>query len=78
MKELIRLGDFKAVTVDAGDHYRVYKPLPTKAECLVCHGDSSKIPPKVSAMIKRKYPKDLAVGFMKGEFRGTVVAEIKK
>ena len=78
MKELVRIGDFKPVTVDAGNYYRVYKPLPAKADCLVCHGDSSKIPPKVSAMIKRKYPNDLAIGFMKGEFRGAVVAEIKK
>ncbi|NEW60608.1 DUF3365 domain-containing protein [Sulfurovum sp. bin170] len=78
MKELVRKGDFKAITVDAGDHYRVYKPLPTKGECLVCHGDSSKIPSKISEMINRKYPKDLAVDFAEGEFRGTVVAEIKK
>ncbi|SFV66616.1 Cytochrome c family protein [hydrothermal vent metagenome] len=78
MNELVRKGDFKPVTIDAGDHYRVYKPLPTKGECLVCHGDSSKIPSKVSEMIKRKYPKDLAIDFAEGEFRGAIVAEIKK
>jgi hypothetical protein len=78
MNELIRKGDFKPVTIDAGDHYRVYKPLPTKTECLVCHGDSSKIPKKVAEMTKRQYPKDLAIDFVKGEFRGAVVAEIKK
>ena len=78
MNELIRRGDFKPVTIDAGDHYRVYKPLPTKAECLVCHGDVSQIPKKVAEMTKRQYPKDLAVDFAEGEFRGVVVAEIKK
>ncbi len=78
MNELVRRGDFKPVTIDAGDHYRVYKPLQTKAECLVCHGDVSKVPEKVAAMTKRKYPKDLAVDFAEGEFRGAVVAEIKK
>jgi hypothetical protein len=78
MNELIRRGDFKPVTIDAGDHYRVYKPLPTKAECLVCHGDASHIPKKVAEMTKRQYPKDLAIDFTEGEFRGAVVAEIKK
>jgi hypothetical protein len=78
MNELIRKGDFKPVTVDVGAKYRVYKPLPTKAECIVCHGNSEEIPKKVSDMIKRKYPKDLAVDFAKGEFRGVIVAEIIK
>jgi len=78
MNELIRKGDFKPVTVDVGTKYRVYKPLPTKAECIVCHGNSEEIPKKVSDMIKRKYPKDLAVDFAKGEFRGVIVAEIAK
>jgi hypothetical protein len=78
MNELIRKGDFKPVTIDAGDHYRVYKPLPSKAECLACHGDSSNISEKVSAMIKRKYPKDLAIDHIQGDFRGVVVAKITK
>lgn len=78
MNELVRKGDFKPITIDAGDHYRVYKPLPTKGECLVCHGDSSHIPKKVSEMIKRKYPKDLAIDHISGDFRGVVVAKIQK
>jgi len=78
MNELVRRGDFKPVTIDAGDHYRVYKPLPTKNECLVCHGDAEAIPKKVSEMLKRKYPKDLAIDHIAGDFRGVVVAKIKK
>jgi Pyruvate/2-oxoacid:ferredoxin oxidoreductase delta subunit len=78
MNEFVRKGDFKPVTIDAGDHYRVYKPLATRAECLVCHGDSSYIPEKVSAMIKRKYPKDLAIDHVSGDFKGVVVAKISK
>jgi len=78
MNELIRKGDFKPITVDVGSKYRVYKPLPTNAECIVCHGNSEEIPKKVSEMIKRNYPKDLAVDFAKGEFRGVIVAEIIK
>jgi hypothetical protein len=79
MQDFTQKGDFtKPVTIDAGTHYRVYKPLSIKKPCLTCHADSSKIPPKVSAMIKKSYPKDLAIGFIEGEFRGVVVAEIQK
>jgi len=78
MNELIRRGDFKPVTIDVGDKYRVYKPLPTKTECLVCHGSVTDIPKKVADMNKRQYPKDLAIDFVKGEFRGVVIAEILK
>lgn len=78
MNELIRKGDFKPLTIEVEDKYRVYKPMPTNAECLVCHGDVSKIPKKISEMNKRQYPKDLAVDFAEGEFRGVIVAEIQK
>jgi len=70
--------DFKPVVVEQADHYRVYKPLPTKKACLICHGDSTNISPIISTIIKNKYPNDLATGFRLGEFRGAVVAEIQK
>jgi len=70
--------DFKPIAVDMGDHYRVYKPLKTKQSCLLCHGDTNQISPKIVKMIQAKYPHDLAVGFKLGEFRGAVVAEIRK
>jgi hypothetical protein len=78
MYRLQAVNDGKPVAVDMGDKYRVYKPLKMKASCLLCHGNSSQISPKLKKMIQTKYPHDLAVGFGIGEFRGAVVAEIQK
>lgn len=78
MQTLKERADFKPVVIEMNDHYRVYKPLPAKIECLVCHGDVSQIPPKVMEGIKRDYPKDLATGYSQGEFKGAIIAEILK
>jgi hypothetical protein len=43
---------------------------------LACHGENIK--PEVQALITKSYPKDLASGFKEGDFRGVVIAEIKK
>lgn len=78
MELLQNTTDFKPVAVELGDHYRVYKPIKMEQPCLVCHGDVNEMEPQVVKMIKEKYPKDMATDFIEGEFRGTVVAEIKK
>jgi len=78
MYRFLALNDGKPVAVDMGDKYRVYKPLKTKAKCLLCHGDINQMSPKVLQIIKTKYPHDLATGFKLGEFRGAVVAEFSK
>jgi len=78
MYRLQAVKDFKPVAVDMGDSYRIYKPLKTKRSCLLCHGDRDQISPKIRKMIQSKYPHDLATGFKLGDFRGAVVAEIKK
>jgi len=68
----------KPLVVDLGDQYRVYKPLAVKQACLLCHGARNDISPELVKMIDRTYPKDMATGFELGEFRGVVVAEVKK
>ncbi|MCH9739943.1 MAG: DUF3365 domain-containing protein [Epsilonproteobacteria bacterium] len=78
MQVLATKSDFKPVAVEMSNHYRVYKPLPTKKPCLICHADSSQMEPQVLKSIKERYPKDLATGFAEGEFRGVIVAEIQK
>jgi len=55
---------------------RIYKALPAKQECLICHGEN--ISPAVKKVILKSYPKDLATGFKLGDFRGVVVSEIKR
>jgi len=78
MYRLQALNDGKPVAVDMGSTYRVYKPLKMKSSCLLCHGDTTQISPKVLKMIRTKYPHDLATGFKLGEFRGAVVSEFQK
>lgn len=68
----------KPLVVEMPDHYRVYKALDMKQACTACHGDIETMSPKLVKMIDKLYPKDLATGLKLGEFRGTVVAELKK
>lgn len=78
MNEIIASKDFAPVLVEMNDSYRVYKPLPMAQPCMACHGDLKTMNPKTVAKIKKYYPNDLANGFKLGDFRGVVVAEIKK
>lgn len=68
----------KPLVVEMDNHYRVYKALDMKQPCMACHGDIEKMSPELVKMIDKIYPKDLATGLKLGEFRGVVVAEIKK
>ncbi len=62
--------------VQTKDAWRVYKPLIIKPLCLKCHGRH--IDKEVMRKIAATYPKDSATGYRLGEFRGVVIAEIKK
>ncbi len=64
------------LVVDMGDSYRVYKALEVKQPCLACHGEN--ISQDLQKMLIKKYPTDMATNFKLGDFRGAVVAEIKK
>ena len=77
MEHFLDTKDFKeAQVVDMGDHYRVYKALTIKQPCLICHGQN--ISPDLRKILDKRYPKDMATNFKLGEFRGAVVAKIKK
>lgn len=78
MNQIISSKTISPVMIKTEDGYRVYKALPTQQPCLACHGDMNTMNPKTVAKIKKYYPKDLATGFKLGDFRGVVVAEIKK
>ncbi len=58
--------------------YRVYKPLLIGKACMKCHGDEAKISSEIKAVITKVYPKDMAMNFKEGDFRGVIVSEIKK
>lgn len=78
MDEFVAKNSFKPLVVDIGDQYRVYKPLKVKQSCILCHGARNDMNKEVVKMIDRNYPKDKATGFEIGEFRGVVVADMKK
>lgn len=52
------------------------EPIYTGAPCLKCHGDDKSIPPAVSALLAKTYPKDQAKGFAAGQFRGIFWVEM--
>ena len=77
MERFVNSNNFKKpLIVEMSDHYRVYKALPVKQPCLKCHGEN--ISKELQGMITRSYPKDMATNFKLGEFRGVVVAKVKK
>jgi len=77
MERFLASHDFKEpLVVDMGDYYRVYKALAVKKACLACHGEH--ISQDLQKMLIQKYPNDMATNFKLGEFRGAVVAKVKK
>ncbi len=77
MERFLASNNFKEpLVVDMGDSYRVYKALEVKKPCLACHGEH--ISQDLQKMLIRKYPTDMATNFKLGDFRGAVVAKIKK
>lgn len=77
MERFLASQNFKEpLVVEMPNHYRVYKALAIKPVCLACHGTN--ISKDLQTMLHDKYPTDMATGFKLGEFRGVVVAELKK
>ena len=77
MERFLASSNFKEpLVVEMPNHYRVYKALAMKQPCLACHG--SNISEDLGKMLEKSYPKDMATHFKLGEFRGVVVAEVKK
>ncbi len=77
MERFVASKSFKEpLVVEMPNQYRVYKALKIKQPCLACHG--SNISEDLGKMLEKSYPKDMATDFKLGEFRGVVVAEIKK
>jgi hypothetical protein len=54
----------------AKPEWRVYRPIATKAECLVCHGDPAAQSPALRAALRTRYPADAATGYAADQWRG--------
>ena len=63
------------IKIPDGNYTRYYKPLLVQDACLKCHGES--VSDEIKAKIKEHYPKDIAVGFKNGDFRGVIVSRVK-
>lgn len=56
--------------------WRVYRPLATLKQCLVCHGPADSLDSAVSAALNKLYPDDAAVNYHHGEWRGVIRVSI--
>ncbi len=54
----------------AAPEWRVYRPIATKAECLVCHGDTATQSPALRTALQTRYPADAATGYAADQWRG--------
>jgi hypothetical protein len=54
----------------AAPEWRVYRPIATKAECLVCHGDPATQSPALRTALQTRYPTDAALGYAADQWRG--------
>lgn len=50
--------------------WRVYRPIATKPECLVCHGDPAAQSPELRTALQTRYPADAASGYTADQWRG--------
>lgn len=62
--------------VEEGSMTRIYKPIVTETACLKCHGNN--VSKEIQSEIAARYPKDKAMAFEEGSFRGVIVAKINK
>ena len=63
------------IKIPDGNYTRYYKPLLIQDVCLKCHGDN--VSDELKSKIKEAYPKDMALGFKNGDFRGVIVSRVK-
>jgi hypothetical protein len=62
--------------VNLGDRVGVIRPVEEAAICSGCHGPADRLEPRVRKELQDRYPADRATGFMPGEIRGWLWAEI--
>jgi hypothetical protein len=56
---------------------RFYRPLRVQPLCVRCHGTADQLDPSVAAILRERYPNDLATGYRDGDLRGVIRVEIR-
>ncbi|MCS7297868.1 MAG: DUF3365 domain-containing protein [Bacteroidia bacterium] len=71
-KSFASSGEKQSIVIPMEDGtLRYYRPIfLSMSQCLKCHGKSEDIDGEALAEIRKRYPKDQAVGFALGELRG--------
>jgi hypothetical protein len=70
--------DVAPLAVDLGAEVGVLLPIAVRPACLGCHGPAAGITPKVKEALQARYPRDQAVGYADGDFRGFLWVEARK
>lgn len=65
-----RAAAVEGFAVDLGDRVGVLRPLAEVEVCAACHGPAERMQPEVRSALERRYPRDRARGFTRGEIRG--------
>jgi Protein of unknown function (DUF3365) len=73
-----KAADVEGFAVDLGDRVGLLQPLAHRPICSSCHGRETELDRHVRQVLEERYPKDRAVGFVRGELRGWFWAEVPK
>ena len=71
-EDIDKMGFSEVVSEPDGKFFRYMKAIAVKQPCLACHGTEEQISPSVRAILKDRYPHDMATGYKIGELRGAI------
>jgi hypothetical protein len=63
------------VSIDGKPVFRYMKALPVADACRKCHGPVESLDAGLKAKLAESYPRDLALGYAKGEIRGALTVK---
>ena len=72
-----RVNEPTFVRIDEG-HDGALLPIRLQPQCVVCHGERSRLAPGVAEQLARLYPADQATGFREGDLRGWFWVEVPR
>ncbi len=71
-EDIDKMSFSEAVNEPDGKVFRYMKAVAVKQPCLACHGTEEQIAPSVRAILKERYPHDMASGYKIGDLRGAI------
>ncbi len=71
-EDIDKMSSSEIVSEPNGKFFRYMKAVAVKQQCLACHGTDEQIDPSVQAILKKRYPHDMATGYKVGDIRGAI------